>query len=53
MKVSSLTKEETLYAKNILLVGTDKSGELSDVIIVARYNPQKKIISLLNPLQMW
>lgn len=42
------TKEETLYAKNILLVGTDKSGELSDVIIVARYNPQKKIISLLS-----
>lgn len=34
--------------KNILLVGTDKSEELSDVIIICRYNPYTNKISLLS-----
>lgn len=41
-------REEKATTKNILIVGTDKSGELSDVIIVCRYNPDKEIISLFS-----
>ena len=50
LPVVSETQEDkiTVSEKNILLIGTDKSEELSDVLIICRYNPYTNKISLLS-----